>query len=98
MLVVFNTNLSSCFNGTDSGASSVDPGSGTVPALGMPLSTGVLGVWGRMGTPLRGPVSSSLAVVWLLVVFFNSTLYPAEEGAAVPSAPMPSDAGAVALS
>lgn len=74
------------------------PGSGTVPALGMLLSTGVLGVWGRTGTLLRGPVSSSPAVVWLLVVFFNSTLYPAEEGAAVPSAPTPLDAGAVALS
>lgn len=96
--MVFNTNLSSCLNGTGSGASSVGPGSGAVPALGVPLSTGVLGAWGRMGTPLRGPVSSSLVVVWLLVVFFNSTLYPAEEGAAVPSALMPSDAGAVALS
>lgn len=47
VLVVLNTNLSSCLNGTDSGASSVGPGSGAVPALGVPLSTVLLGCWVR---------------------------------------------------
>lgn len=74
VLAVFNANLSARLNGTDSGDSSVGPGSGAVPALGMPpgresstVSAAVPRVWGSAAAGRAPPREGTFRAAWQLL-------------------------------